>query len=43
VCGKTEGCEQCGLYEVPFEQHREFVAQRKLKRRKHRLLRILGR
>ncbi|ESY00095.1 Mur ligase family protein [Mesorhizobium sp. LNJC405B00] len=43
VCGKTEGCEQCGLYEVPFEQHREFVAQRKSKRRKHRLLRLLGR
>ncbi|MBA1141670.1 Mur ligase family protein [Mesorhizobium neociceri] len=43
VCGKTEGCEQCGLYEVPFEQHRKFVAQRKLKRRKHRLLRLLGR
>lgn len=43
VCGKTEGCEQCGLYEVPFEQHREFVAQRKMKRRKHRLLRLLGR
>jgi UDP-N-acetylmuramoyl-tripeptide--D-alanyl-D-alanine ligase len=43
VCGKTEGCEQCGLYEVPFEQHREFVAQRKSKRRKLRLLRLLGR
>jgi len=25
VCGKREGCEACGLYEVPFEDHREHV------------------
>ncbi|MCZ8546480.1 Mur ligase family protein [Mesorhizobium qingshengii] len=36
VCGKTEGCQQCGLYEVPFEQHREFVRQRKSARRLQR-------
>jgi UDP-N-acetylmuramoyl-tripeptide--D-alanyl-D-alanine ligase len=43
VCGKSEGCEQCGLYGVPFEQHREYVRQRKLDRRKRRLLRLFGR
>ena len=43
VCGKREGCEQCGLYEVPFEQHRDFVRQRKLDRRRQRLRRLFGR
>lgn len=43
VCGKREGCEQCGLFGVPFDQHSAFVAQRKSHRRKRRLLRLLGR
>ncbi len=42
-CGKTDGCQQCGLYEVPFEQHRAFVRQRKLQRRRRRFLRLFGR
>ncbi|WP_027168369.1 Mur ligase family protein [Mesorhizobium sp. WSM3224] len=43
VCGKREGCEQCGLFGVPFDQHREFVAQRKLQRRRRKLLRLFRR
>lgn len=43
VCGKTEGCQQCGLYEVPFEQHRAFVRQRKLERRHRRFKRLFKR
>ncbi|TPM38923.1 Mur ligase family protein [Mesorhizobium sp. B2-3-4] len=43
VCGKTEGCQQCGLYEVPFDQHREFVRQSKSKRRLQRFRRFFGR
>ncbi|MER9920701.1 MULTISPECIES: Mur ligase family protein [unclassified Mesorhizobium] len=43
MCGKAEGCEQCGLYEVPFEQHREFVRRRKLNRRRQRFRRFFGR
>lgn len=29
ACGKEEGCRKCGLYEVPFEQHRGRVRQRR--------------
>ena len=43
VCGKTEGCQQCGLYEVPFEQHRAFVRQRKLELRRRRFKRLFSR
>ncbi|TIV90587.1 MAG: UDP-N-acetylmuramoyl-tripeptide--D-alanyl-D-alanine ligase, partial [Mesorhizobium sp.] len=29
ACGKKEGCQTCGLFEVPFEEHREFVKKRR--------------
>ena len=43
VCGKREGCEQCGLFGVPFDRHREFVARRKSHRRRQKLLRVFRR
>lgn len=42
VCGKSESCQMCGLYEVPFEEHRDFLAKRKLARRRHRFRWLLG-
>ncbi|MBZ9739221.1 MULTISPECIES: Mur ligase family protein [unclassified Mesorhizobium] len=42
VCGKREGCDTCGLYEVPFEQHRDHVRQRRRDRRWQRLRRMFG-
>jgi UDP-N-acetylmuramoyl-tripeptide--D-alanyl-D-alanine ligase len=42
ACGKPEGCQTCGLYEVPFEQHSSFVARRRRLRRKLRIQRWLG-
>ena len=42
ACGKKEGCQDCGLYEVPFEQHGDFVRQRKHDRRLQRLRRLFG-
>ncbi|CDX14102.1 Mur ligase middle domain protein [Mesorhizobium sp. ORS 3324] len=42
ACGKKESCQLCGLYEVPFEEHRDFLAKRKLARRRHRLGRLLS-
>lgn len=36
TCGKKEGCQTCGLYEVPFEEHGDFVRKRKLDRRRRR-------
>ncbi|MBZ9992652.1 Mur ligase family protein [Mesorhizobium sp. BH1-1-4] len=42
VCGKREGCDTCGLYEVPFEQHRDHVRQRRRDRRWQRLRRVFG-
>jgi UDP-N-acetylmuramoyl-tripeptide--D-alanyl-D-alanine ligase len=42
VCGKPKSCQTCGLYEVPFEEHRDFVAKRKLARRRHRFRWLLG-
>ena len=42
ACGKKEGCQDCGLYEVPFEQHRDFVSKRKRARRSQRVRRLLG-
>ncbi|MER9920700.1 MULTISPECIES: Mur ligase family protein [unclassified Mesorhizobium] len=41
-CGKREHCLSCGLYEVPFEEHRDFLAKRKLARRRHRFRWLLG-
>lgn len=29
VCGKSEGCHTCGLYELPYEQHRAHVMRRR--------------
>ncbi|TIW94335.1 MAG: UDP-N-acetylmuramoyl-tripeptide--D-alanyl-D-alanine ligase [Mesorhizobium sp.] len=29
VCGKRSGCQGCGLFEVPFEQHRAHVRKRR--------------
>jgi UDP-N-acetylmuramoyl-tripeptide--D-alanyl-D-alanine ligase len=43
LCGKREGCEVCGLYEVPFEQQRDFVRQRKRASRRQRIRRLFGR
>ncbi|MBZ9796835.1 Mur ligase family protein [Mesorhizobium sp. ES1-4] len=42
VCGKREGCNTCGLYEVPFEQHRDHVRQSRRGRRWRRLRRVFG-
>ncbi|CCV08584.1 Mur ligase middle domain protein [Mesorhizobium metallidurans STM 2683] len=42
VCGKREGCDTCGLYEVPFEEHRDHVRQRRHARRWRRFRRLLG-
>ncbi|MGX7876875.1 Mur ligase family protein [Mesorhizobium sp. ORM6] len=42
VCGKREGCDTCGLYEVPFEQHGEHVKQSRRARRRQRLRRVFG-
>lgn len=42
VCGKSESCQMCGLYEVPFEEHSDFLAKRKLARRRHRFRWLLG-
>lgn len=43
VCGKPEDCMHCGLYEVPFEQHRDFVRKRRRARRWARVNRLMGR
>ena len=43
ICGKREGCETCGLFEVPFEQHRDHLRQAKHARRRRRFLRLIGR
>ncbi|WP_031249809.1 Mur ligase family protein [Mesorhizobium sp. LNHC221B00] len=29
ICGKPEGCHTCGLYELPYEQHRAHVMRRR--------------
>lgn len=42
ACGKQESCQACGLYEVPFEEHKSFLANRRLERRKRRFGRLLG-
>ncbi|WP_031251654.1 Mur ligase family protein [Mesorhizobium sp. LSHC412B00] len=42
LCGRSESCQMCGLYEVPFEEHRDFLAKRKLARRRHRFRWLLG-
>ncbi|MER8677006.1 MULTISPECIES: Mur ligase family protein [unclassified Mesorhizobium] len=42
LCGKSESCQMCGLCEVPFEEHRDFLAKRKLARRRHRFRWLLG-
>lgn len=42
VCGKSEGCRTCGLFEVPFEQHRDYVKQRRQSRRRQRIRRLFG-
>lgn len=43
VCGKREGCDTCGLFEVPFEEHRNHVRERRHARRWQRFRRLLGR
>jgi UDP-N-acetylmuramoyl-tripeptide--D-alanyl-D-alanine ligase len=42
VCGKREGCDTCGLYEVPFEQHGDHVRRRRHARRWQRVRRLFG-
>ncbi|GLS38330.1 UDP-N-acetylmuramoyl-tripeptide--D-alanyl-D-alanine ligase [Mesorhizobium tianshanense] len=42
VCGKREGCVMCGLFEVPFEEHRNHVRGRRRARRWQRFRRLLG-
>ncbi|MBZ9658170.1 UDP-N-acetylmuramoyl-tripeptide--D-alanyl-D-alanine ligase [Mesorhizobium sp. ESP-6-4] len=42
ACGKKEGCSTCGLYEVPFEEHKSFLANRRLERRRRRFGWLLG-
>lgn len=42
TCGKSAGCRTCGLYEVPFEQHSSFVAERRRLRRKLLIQRWMG-
>ncbi|PBC07573.1 Mur ligase family protein [Mesorhizobium sp. WSM3859] len=42
ACGKKEGCQDCGLFEVPFEEHRDFVKKRRNDRRRQRLRRLFG-
>ena len=42
ACGKKESCQTCGLYEVPFEEHKSFLANRRLERRKRRFGWLLG-
>ena len=42
ACGKSESCQVCGLYEVPFEQHDAFVKNRRLDRRRRRFRWLLG-
>jgi len=42
VCGKREGCLTCGLFEVPFEQHRGYVRHRRRARRWQRFKRLFG-
>lgn len=42
VCGKREGCDTCGLYEVPFEEHRDHVRRRRHARRWQRFRRMFG-
>ncbi|MER9170478.1 Mur ligase family protein [Mesorhizobium australicum] len=29
ICGKKEGCQTCGMYELPYEQHRAHVMLRR--------------
>lgn len=40
ACGKKEGCQDCGLFEVPFEEHTDFVKKRRHDRRLQRLRRL---
>ena len=42
ACGKKEGCQDCGLFEVPFEEHRQFVKKRRNDRRWQRLRGLFG-
>jgi UDP-N-acetylmuramoyl-tripeptide--D-alanyl-D-alanine ligase len=42
ACGKKEGCQTCGLFEVPFEEHREFVKKRRHDRWRQRLRHFFG-
>ncbi|TPO03871.1 Mur ligase family protein [Mesorhizobium sp. B1-1-5] len=42
ACGKKEGCSTCGLYEVPFEEHKSLLANRRLARRRRRFGWLLG-
>lgn len=40
-CGKRESCQTCGLYEVPFEEHKSFRANRRFERWRRRFGRLL--
>ncbi|MER8830488.1 Mur ligase family protein [Mesorhizobium sp. M0938] len=42
ICGKREGCDTCGLFEVPFEGHRDYVRKRRHDKRWRRFRRLLG-
>ncbi|TJV72686.1 MAG: UDP-N-acetylmuramoyl-tripeptide--D-alanyl-D-alanine ligase [Mesorhizobium sp.] len=42
ACGKKEGCQTCGLFEVPFQEHREFVKKRRHDRWRQRLRHLFG-
>ncbi|WP_033838828.1 Mur ligase family protein [Mesorhizobium loti] len=42
ACGKEEGCRACGLYQVPFEQHRPRLLQRRRARRWEFIRHLLG-
>ena len=42
ACGKKEGCQDCALFEVPFEEHWEFVNKRRNDRWRQRLRRLFG-
>ncbi|WP_292404847.1 Mur ligase family protein [Mesorhizobium sp.] len=43
TCGKPDGCVTCGLFEVPFEEHRNHVRERRHARRWRHFRRLLGR
>jgi UDP-N-acetylmuramoyl-tripeptide--D-alanyl-D-alanine ligase len=41
-CGKKEGCDVCGLFEVPFEEHHDYVRKRRHSKRWRRFRRLFG-